>query len=490
MKNLFSIVSIMTAVLLTACGQPTSLKSTVGHDAAKQEIPRGPHKGKLFTQDGLSLEVTIFEDGVEPEFRVYPALNGKPLAPESVALTVTLERLGTTQVIRFAAKGDYLLGDQVVYEPHSFVVKLAARYQQKNIAFSYDQIEWRVELKPEQVKSAGLEILKSAPAILGDEVELQGEIRVAPDSETIVLAPVDAVVTSAPVVLGQEVKAGDVLATLESRELADLKRSYLEARERAHLAGRTLQRETQLWQEKITPEQDYLAARSAKAEADINVAGGRAGLMAYGVSKGDIDGLSLSKPGNLARMSLRAPRSGRITARALAPGQRVTAEMALFTIADLSRLVAVLSAAPTQLEGLQPGQVANLWQVSGTGTGTGRVQVVSAQLSESTRAAAIHVALDRATLWKPGQFVKARITRAAAPAAITVSSDALQSFRDWTVVYAKFGDQFEVRPVTVGRQSNQRAEILTGLSVGQEYVGKNSYLLKADLGKSEAEHDH
>lgn len=487
--------AFLTALLLGGCGASDDPAGEHGHEAEGQAsagpaIPRGPHKGKLFEQDGLGLEVTIFEDGVEPEFRVYPTLNDKPLSPESVALTITLERLGATQTIRFTPKDDYLRGDQVVYEPHSFTVKLAARYQQKDFAFGYDQIEWRVELKPEQVKAAGLEILKAGPAILGDEVELQGEIRVAPNSETVVLAPVAAVVVEAPVALGQVVKAGEALAVLESRELAELKRSYLEARERTRLAESTFQREAQLWKEKITSEQDYLAAKSAKAEADINVASGRAGLMAYGLSDADIRGLSLDQPGNLARLVLRAPRSGQVTARDLAPGQRVTPDSSLFTIADMSRLVAVLSATPSQLDGLKPGQMAAVTQVNGTVTGKGRVQVVSPQLSESNRAAAIYVALDNAALWKPGQFVKARVTRAASEAAVTVSNDALQSFRDWTVVYAKYGDQFEVRPVTLGRQDSQRTEILEGLAAGQEYVGKNSFLLKADIGKSEAEHDH
>lgn len=480
----------LAAVLLSACGQSQDKAAPQNHEAAAKEVPRGPHRGKLFEQDGLGLEVTIFEDGVEPEFRVYPTLNNKPLNPKSINLTITLERLGAVQTIRFAPKADYLLGDQVVYEPHSFAVKLAATYQQKSYAFQYDQIEWRVELNPEQVKGAGLQILKAEPALLGDEVELQGEIRVAPNSEAVVLAPVAGIVVSAPVSLGQSVKAGEALAILESRELADLKRNYLEARERGRLAESTFQREAMLWKEKITAEQDYLAAKSAKVEADINLASSRAALLSFGLSEGDLKSLSLEQPGNLARLVLRAPRSGRVTARDLAPGQRVTPESALFTIADLDRLVAVLSAAPAQLDGLKAGQSVRVMQVNGTVTGGGRVQVVSPQLSESNRAAAVYVALDKAIDWKPGQFVKARITRAEVTAAVTVSNEALQSFRDWTVVYAKYGNQFEVRPVTVGRRGSQRVEILEGLVAGQEYVGKNSFLLKADIGKSEAEHDH
>lgn len=490
---------VLVALLMTACGQGKE-DTAYAHEktTAAQEVPRGPHKGRLFEKDGLGLEVTIFEDGVAPEFRVYPTLDGKAADPKTVALSMTLERLGATQTIHFSPKDAYLLGDQLVYEPHSFSVKLTARYQEKNYDFSYEQIEWRVELKPEQVSAAGLEILKSAPALLGDEVELQGEIRVAPNSETVVLAPVSAVVVSAPVALGQAVKAGDILATLESRELADLKRSYLEARERTRLAESTFQREAMLWKEKITAEQDYLAAKSAKAEADINLASSRAGLMAFGITDAELRTLSLEQPGNLARLVLRAPRRGRVTAREISPGQRVTPDSALFTIADLDKLVAVLSATPAQMQGIKPGQIATVMPVNDAAgekfEGRGQVQVVGAQLNESSRAAAIYVALDRAEEqappWTPGQFVKARITRSTKPAAITVSNEALQSFRDWTVVYAKYGDQFEVRPVTLGRRDAQRSEVLEGLAAGQEYVGKNSFLLKADIGKVEAAHDH
>jgi cobalt-zinc-cadmium efflux system membrane fusion protein len=496
--------TVLMALLLSACGQSPNdhadehghahageeghASDAHGHDA--EDIPRGPHNGRLFEQNGFGLEVTIFEEGVEPEFRVYPTMSDKPVDPSTVQLTMTLERLGATQTIRFVAKDGYLRGDQVVYEPHSFSVKLSAGHQKKEYAFQYDQIEWRVELSPEQVTAAGLEILKAGPAGLADEVELQGEIRVAPNSEAVVLAPVSGVVVSAPASLGQSVKAGEVLATLESRELADFKRAYLEARERAWLAESTFQREAMLWKEKITAEQDYLIAKSAKAEADINVASSRAALLAFGLTEGELKSLRLEQPGNLARLVVRAPRNGRVTARDLAPGQRISPDSALFTISDLDRLVAVLSASPAQLDGLQPGQAVTVSMVNGDVTGNGRVQVVSPLLDESNRAASIFVAMDNPALWRPGQFVKAKVTRATAPAAVTVSVDALQSFRDWTVVFARYGNQFEVRPVTVGRRSSRVVEILDGLSAGQDYVGKNSFVLKADIGKSEASHEH
>lgn len=493
-------LTTLIALSLSGCGQKEENQSAEhGHESAEhgheaEAAPRGPHGGRLFEQDGFGLEVTIFETGTEPQLRLYVTQNDKPVDPATAQVTVVLERLGATQTIKFSPKDDYLLGDAVIHEPHSFAVKITAVHAQKSYQFVYEQLEGRVQLSAEQQKAAGLEILKAGPAAISAAVELQGEIRVAPNSETVVLAPFAGVVTSAPASLGQAVTAGTVLATLESRELADLKRTYLEARERAKLADSNFQREAMLWKEKITTEQDYLGAKSQKAEADINVASQRAALLSFGLNEADLKALSLEQPGNLARFVLRAPRSGRITARELSPGQRITQDTALFTIADLDNLTAQLAATPAQLQGLKPGQEVEITLVSGSAdhktTGRGKVQVVSPQLNESNRSATVYVALENSTPWQTGQFVKARVLREKTTAAVTVSNEALQSFRDGTVVYARFGDQFEIRPVTLGRQDGKHSEILEGLAAGQEYVGKNSFLLKADLGKAEAEHDH
>lgn len=486
-----------TTLLLNACG-PASGPAPAGTTETGQpqehgtdEPLRGPHRGRLLQSGELTLEVSIFEAGVAPEFRIYPMLKGKPLPPQQVALTLTLKRLGGSELIRFRPRADYLLGNAVVREPHSFAVTLQATVAGRQHTLRYEQIEGRLRLSDEQVQASGIDILTAGPALVSDSVELPGEIRVAANSETVVLAPVSGVVVSAPVLLGQEVKRGAVLAVLESRELADLQRGYLEARERAQLAGASYRREAQLWQEGITPEQDYLAARSARAEADIAVASTRAGLLAYGVSPADLAALSLSRPGNLSRLTLRAPRDGRVTARDLAPGQRVTPDSRLLTIADVGQLMAVVSATSGQLDALQPGQPVSLTLSQGTLTGTGKVLAISPQLDEGSRAAPVHISLDGGQPgWRPGQFIKARISQAQTRAAVTVSAEALQHYRDWTVVFARYGDQFEVRPVTLGRQDGQRVEILSGLEAGQAYAGRNSFLLKADLGKSEAEHDH
>ena len=73
---------------------------------------------------------------------------------------------------------------------------------------------------------------------------------------------------------------------------------------------------------------------------------------------------------------------------------------------------------------------------------------------------------------------------------VAVQKSALQTYRDWTVVYAKFGDTFEIRPLELGAEDAQWVEVRSGLSAGQTYVADNSFVLKAELGKTAATHDH
>jgi cobalt-zinc-cadmium efflux system membrane fusion protein len=75
-------------------------------------------------------------------------------------------------------------------------------------------------------------------------------------------------------------------------------------------------------------------------------------------------------------------------------------------------------------------------------------------------------------------------------APVVVDAEAIQTFRDWSVVYVKYGDTFEARPLELGNRSNRWIEVVAGLSPGEEYVSRNSFALKAELGKEGASHDH
>ena len=89
-----------------------------------------------------------------------------------------------------------------------------------------------------------------------------------------------------------------------------------------------------------------------------------------------------------------------------------------------------------------------------------------------------------------GSFVSANIEVATIDVPLAVKRVGLQGFRDFTVVYAKVGEQYEVRMLELGKMGGEWVEVLGGIEPGTEYVTENSYILKADIEKSGASHDH
>ena len=89
-----------------------------------------------------------------------------------------------------------------------------------------------------------------------------------------------------------------------------------------------------------------------------------------------------------------------------------------------------------------------------------------------------------------GQFVTGQVLVDSYTVDMAVKAESLQGFRDFTVVYGKFEDQYEVRMLELGRKSGQWVEVLSGIPLGTEYVTTNSYIIKADIEKSGASHDH
>ena len=224
--------------------------------------PRGPHGGRLFTAGGFGLELTIFEQGVEPQFRIYTYQNGKPESPGQTAVSVTLERLGRPpQIFKFAPEADYLKGDAVVSEPHSFTVKISASSGGRSYAFGFEQVEARVAMSDEQLRSNGVHIATAGPARIKAALRLIGEIRLNDDRTVRIVPRLGGVVESVSANAGDRVREGQILAVISSQALADQRTELLAAQKRVVLARTTFERERALWEGKISAEQDYLQAR-------------------------------------------------------------------------------------------------------------------------------------------------------------------------------------------------------------------------------------
>jgi len=101
-----------------------------------------------------------------------------------------------------------------------------------------------------------------------------------------------------------------------------------------------------------------------------------------------------------------------------------------------------------------------------------------------------HTHLPSNAAWRPGMGVGGSVAVGGVSVPLAVKTKALQPFRDFTVVYARVGDTYEVRMLELGRRTPEWTEVLDGLSPGEVYVTDNAYLIRADVEKSGASHDH
>ena len=451
------------------------------HGSAPQ---KGPHGGKLFAQDGYGLEVAIFEQGVEPEFRIYTYRDGKPLDPAVSQVALTLERLGRKpQAFTFVKEKDYLKGNAVVEEPHSFKVTIATQYGNKPYRFTYEQVEARVAMTDEQLRQNKVEVLTAGPARIKSTLQLIGEIRFNEDRLVHVVPRLTGVVESAAANAGDRVRKGQLLAVISSQVLADQRTELLAAQKRLALARTTFEREKKLWEDKISAEQDYLQARNAMQEAEIAAQSAQQKLASLGTG--------LTSGGNLTRYEIRAPIDGVVVEKHISLGESVKEDANIFFIADLSTVWAEATIYAKDLNTVKVGQKATVKAAAFESQSTGTVSYVGALVGEQTRTAKARVVLPNPQgTWRPGLPVNIELVSGEVEVPVAVSAEAIQTVRDWTVVFGRYGANFEARPVELGRSDGKFTEVIKGLNAGEQYAAKNSFLIKADLGKAGASHDH
>ena len=184
-----------------------------------------------------------------------------------------------------------------------------------------------------------------------------------------------------------------------------------------------------------------------------------------------------------------SPLTGVVTARDANPGEQ-TADRTLFTVADLSSVWVELALFPRDVGKVKVGQSVRIEGAAPDLRAEGAVIWVAPFGSSANQTVAARVLLDNSgRRWAPGLYVSAEILLGEAAVPVAVLNGALQTIAERSVVFVEGGPGFVARAVRVGRSDAEATEILSGLAVGERYVTKNSFILKADLGKGEAEHD-
>jgi len=457
------------------------------------EYPRGPHGARLLSGDDFQVEVTIYETGVEPHFRIYPLdRGGHPIAPREVTLTVELHRLGgRVDRITFVPEADYLRGEAGVEEPHSFDVKVHAVRNGRSQDWSYSQVEGKVQLADETLKSAGIEIQAAGPRRMTTTIEVPGEIKADETRVAHVVPRLQGVVVEVLKTEGDRVQRGDLMAVINSRELADAKSAFLAAGQRVQFARAALEREENLWKKKISAEQEYLEARRRFDEVRLAQEVASQQLVTLGLSQPAVSGLTTAAPESLPRYEIRAPINGTVVERDLTVGEAVPGDRNIFVIADLNSVWIEASIPARDLVHVRQGQPAVVVaQDAGLET-RGRVSFVGALVGQENRRAIARIVIpNTGGAWRPGLFVSVKLEQSSAEVPVAVPVDAIQTFRDWQVVFVRYGEWFEARPLELGRSDGQWTEVLKGLKAGERYAATNSFAVKAEIGKLGATHDH
>jgi len=390
---------------------PEDISHDGHHDEATEEVTKGPRRGRLLTTDDFSLEITLNEKSGAPEFHLYSYYKNKLIEPSAVKARIFLTRLdGQVDKFNFKIRNNYLQSDAVVTEPHSFNVEVRTSYGGKTYQWQYEHYEGRVQISKEIAQTSGIKTGIAKAHTIKQSLKLSGRIQVDPNRLSKIRARFPGVVTKVKRELGEKVKKGDVLVTIQSNE-------------------------------------------------------------------------------SLQTYQIKAPISGVIIQRDIQVGE-VTTNAALYTIADLTKVWAELDVFNKDIALIRQGMSVEL-ETHDNSKASGKISWLSPMVAHASQSIQARIELDNPQLYfRPGQFIRGRVTIGEHKVALAVRKSAIQSFRDFQVVYERINDEYEVRMLELGQEDAEWVEVLSGLKLGAEYVTENSFLIKADIEKSGASHDH
>lgn len=402
---------LVCQLILGALLLPSIATAVSAPEAQEAEPEKGPHRGRMLRDNDFAVELAIFETGVPPEFRVWVRDGDQPIAPTEVDVRVQLTRLGNAvDDIGFKAEGDYLRGDMVIYEPHSFVVTLTAVYQGKTHRWEYDNLEGRVRIADKVAQAMSITTETASGSTLHQNIRVYGKLVLPPGAKRQIQARFDGVIKNMHVNLGDHISKGQTLITLESNE-------------------------------------------------------------------------------SLKTYQVIAPMDGIISQQFASSGEQ-TAGRTLLEVTRADALLAELAVYPADRNKIKTGAPVSL-----------SLNGFEEPLTSTIKGSRIALRNDQARLFlaqidnsdgllSEGLFITGDIEVATIPVPLAVKRSGLQAFRDFTVVYAKVGEEYEVRMLELGREAGPWVEVLGGLQPGTEYVTENSFIIKADIEKSGASHDH
>ena len=347
-----------------------------------------------------------------------------------------------------------------------------------------------IKLSAEQIAALRIEVAPAGPGTFLRTVRVPGNVIMDSDRIGHVPAKVIGTVVELRKRLGDVVQKGEVVAYLESREVADAKSEFLTAGANLELQTTLIERERSLFEKKISAEQQFLRAENAFSLSKLRHDLARQKLSALDVDEAEIAELPKQPVANLRRYALRSPISGRVIDRRVDLGAPVGGdqqEKEIYVIADLSSVWVELVASAPDLALLKEGDDIAIEDPS-RAKATGKTIFISPMVSKETRTTRVIVSLDNADgRWRPGSFVGANIPLDRRAVPLLLPRNALQTIDGKLTAFVQVPEGFEARAIQAGAMTEEAVEVIGGLKPGEIVAVLNTFVLKSDLGKAKAD---
>ena len=341
-------------------------------------------------------------------------------------------------------------------------------------------------LSADEAERAGIKVEQVKAQPLGETISVTATIRPDQDRLARVAARIAGRITSAPAKLGDQVRAGQVLAMLDSVEVGEAHAAWMQAQSELRIAESDFERAESLTKDEIIPRKDFLRAQAdrLKAAAAVRTAADRLRLLG---------GSPRASGGNVSSFSVTAPFAGTITEKKATLGELASPSEPMFTVADLSKVWIQANLPEAALAKVRVGASAKVSVTAYPGeTFNGRVGYLGASLNTETRTAAARIEVANADgRLKPEMFATAVIEVGGDKRdAIALPDSAIVLMQGQPTVFVFEQGAYAMRQVEPGERIGGRTVVKAGIKTGDEVVTAGAYALKARQQKSQLGHGH
>lgn len=338
----------------------------------------------------------------------------------------------------------------------------------------------KLKLSDEEIKTAGIRVEEIAEDSVADQVALTATIRANQDRVAHVAPRVSARIVKVGANLGDRVKAGQHLATLDSIELGEAHSAYRQAKSQAALAKADFLRAEKLKADEIVPEKDWLRARSEQEKALAALRAAEERLRMLDATHSD------AETGPASMFAVFAPFAGTVIEKHAILGELAQPDKSLFTVADLSTLWIEANLFEKDLAKVRVGAKATVTVNAYPGESfQGKLTYISSTVDKETRAVQARVEVPNPDgRLKPEMFATAAVATATSTKVLAMPQEAVLLVNAQPTVFVLEEDGFEARPVETGDKIGGRVVVKNGLKSGEKVVVAGAYALKARMLRS------